>query len=214
MRKETVTRTLYTYDELSDSAKDEALAILYDINVDCEWWECTVSDINRFGELSSLGCLFGGEFDLDRSDYLSIDVPGCLFSELCTARQTGKAWDYFPKAVEKILDPFFKTFTAREIYWLCAMEKRDLIGSMSGKTYSRRYGKTCEVWLWDSRDTHKRTKALFEKLYDEWDALLSDLEHYFKKLLRQEYECLTSREAIEESIRCNEYEFLADGTLA
>lgn len=56
----------------------------------------------------------------------------------------------------------------------------------------------------------------------ELDAQLDDLEYEFKRalfeeyswLLQKEYEYLTSREAIEEALRANEYEFYADGSIA
>lgn len=39
MRTETTTRTLYTFDELSDEAKEKALEAYRDINVSFDWWE-------------------------------------------------------------------------------------------------------------------------------------------------------------------------------
>jgi len=59
MRTETTTRTLYTFDELSDEAKEKALEEYRDINVCFDWWESIYEDAERIG-------LKIQSFDLDR----------------------------------------------------------------------------------------------------------------------------------------------------
>jgi hypothetical protein len=49
MRTETITRNLYTFDELSDRAKENAINNLSDINVDYNWWESVYEDANQVG---------------------------------------------------------------------------------------------------------------------------------------------------------------------
>ena len=214
MRKEITKRTLYTFDELSEEAQDKALEKLWDINVDCyDWWECTVDDIDEFGKVSQLGCVYGKEFDLDRADYLSIKDFSCLFSELYKAwPETKKA---YPDITEEILDSFFKEFSSREIKWLLRLEKYNLLSEMTGETSRQRRSGYSDI------DTalfsvlyHKRCSKLIEKLENAWQDLVNGVEHYYKKMLRKEYEYMTSREAIIESINCNNYEFLKDGALA
>ena len=62
MRRETITRTLYTFDELSETAKQKAIEKLWDINVDYEWWNGVYDDAEQVGlEIT--------EFDLDRNRY-------------------------------------------------------------------------------------------------------------------------------------------------
>lgn len=58
MRTYTVEHTVYTWDELTDKAKKHALEELWDINVDCEWWDWTYEDAENIG-------LNITEFDLD-----------------------------------------------------------------------------------------------------------------------------------------------------
>jgi hypothetical protein len=59
MRTETTTRNLYTFDELSDEAKEKALEECRDINVCFDWWEFIYEDAERIG-------LKIQSFDLDR----------------------------------------------------------------------------------------------------------------------------------------------------
>ena len=60
MRTETITRNIYTFSELSEDAKRNALAEFADINVTHEWWECVYEDAERIG-VKITG------FDLDRN---------------------------------------------------------------------------------------------------------------------------------------------------
>jgi hypothetical protein len=49
MRTETTTRTIYTFDELSDSAKEKAIDRLRYSNIDYEWWDGTYEDAKNIG---------------------------------------------------------------------------------------------------------------------------------------------------------------------
>jgi hypothetical protein len=49
MRVQTIVRTLYKFDELSDKAQQKALETLYDINVDFEWWDFIEEDAKNIG---------------------------------------------------------------------------------------------------------------------------------------------------------------------
>lgn len=64
--KHTIMRTvetkLFSFDELSDEAKEKAISSLYDINVDYDWWDCTYEDAANIGlKITS--------FDLDRNKH-------------------------------------------------------------------------------------------------------------------------------------------------
>jgi hypothetical protein len=59
MRTETTTRTLYTFDELSDEAKEKALEEYRDINACFDWWDFIYDDAE------TVGLKIDG-FDLDR----------------------------------------------------------------------------------------------------------------------------------------------------
>lgn len=55
----TITQTLYQFSELSESAKEQAISTLIDINTDYNWWESVYVDAENIG-LKITG------FDLDR----------------------------------------------------------------------------------------------------------------------------------------------------
>ena len=58
-----VTIKLYGFDELNEAAQQKAIEKLADVNVDCDWWDCTYEDAERIG-------LTIDEFDLDRCGYV------------------------------------------------------------------------------------------------------------------------------------------------
>ena len=215
MRDETITWTLYSYDELSDTAKDHALERLWDINVDYNWYESITDDIGAFGDASWLGCRWGKEFNLDKGRYCNIDNIGCTFSEIY--RQWEPAREQFPDVAEAVLDPFFKEFTAREIRQLLQLERSGLLGQLSGETSTSRRSARTDVDINDyppESQRHKRICALLTQLESAWGDLVNNLEYYYVNLLQKEYDYQTDRAQIEESIRANEYEFYENGNLA
>jgi len=67
MRTETTTRTLYTFDELSESAQQKVIEKLSGINVDFDWWSSTYEDAKNIGlEITS--------FDLDRNKHAKGEI--------------------------------------------------------------------------------------------------------------------------------------------
>ena len=53
---------LYKFDELSDEVKEKVIERLWDINVDCDWWDAVFDDAEQIGfEINA--------FDLDRGRY-------------------------------------------------------------------------------------------------------------------------------------------------
>jgi hypothetical protein len=92
------------------------------------------------------------------------------------------------------------------------------------------HGGTCDTYQLAKSFLAQRTSIIESAEKDETggfkdeyelDSLLNDIEDEFKedllysylKMLREEYEYQTSEEAIIETIECNEYTFLEDGTL-
>ena len=68
MRTETTTRTIYKFDELSDSAKDKALDNCRHYEVENDWWQYTYEDASQVGiKITS--------FDIDRASYCKGEIP-------------------------------------------------------------------------------------------------------------------------------------------
>jgi hypothetical protein len=213
MRIETQTRQLFTFNELSEDAQDKAVERLWDINVDYDWDEHIINSIEEFGADSGLGGKYGGSFDLDRGSFLHIIGLNCLFSEIYEPWRSGRLQDEWKTAVAATIDPFFKAFSPREICWVLRLEKVGSLDVLSGETSTKGRSARCDLG-WLGADCRRvLARALVEKLALAWEDLVSNLEHYFLKQLRDEYAYQTSRAQIIDSILANCYEFTEDGTL-
>lgn len=69
----------------------------------------------------------------------------------------------------------------------------------------KNHGETCE--------TYKDAKSFLAHKNNSEDEFLDDLLHDYKVLLNKEYEHLTSKEGIVETIEINDMEFTKDGKL-
>lgn len=211
MRIRTTVETLYQFDELSADAQQKALEELFDLNVSDEYWyEWVRDDIQQFGTVSGLGCIYGKEFDIDNGSYIHITDICCLLSEILA--NYDKASSEYPDIAKEVLQPFVESFTPREMRHLLTLEHKGYLETLSGQTSRERQGIRYTVEEYVS-DGAKHCRALLDKLEDSWQVLIRDLEHYYVTSLQKEYEYQTSVEAIAESIRCNEYEFIENGTL-
>jgi hypothetical protein len=163
MRTETIKIDLYSFDELSDSAKQSAIESLYDLNVDHEWWDCIYADA------VNIGCEING-FDLGRGSYCDLF---CMDTEV---------------TAHLILDNH---------------------GDMC-ETY-----KTAQIFIYYCSVAVNSTPD--DELSDKFDELSKEfiysLSEDYRLMLQREYDYLTSKEAIIETINCNEYEFTVDGKL-
>jgi hypothetical protein len=159
---QTKTYNIYKFDELTDEQKEKAIANLYDINVDYDWWTFTYEDAANIGlEITS--------FDLDRNRHA-----------------TGK----FIKDAE---------FCQHAI--------------------SQEHGEKTETYKTSREFTKER--AQLDVNADDYEEKLEELENDFLQslledysiMLQNEYEYLQSTEAIEETIRANDYDFTEDGRI-
>jgi hypothetical protein len=95
MRTETTTRTLYTFDELGDEAKEKALEEYRDINCGFDWWDFIYDDAE------TVGLKIDG-FDLDRRRHATGKFIESAFDcaskiikehgEMCETYKTAKAF--------------------------------------------------------------------------------------------------------------------------
>jgi hypothetical protein len=158
----TKTINLYEFDELSDQAKQRAIADNCGINVDYwEWYHSVYDDAKTIG-LKITG------FDLDRNRHCT----GKAIDDILTIAHKIKTEHGLDTPTYKLANEFIKDYAALD-------EDIDA-GELRG----------------------------FEN-----EFLKSILEEY-SILLQQEYEWLTSEEAITDVLRSGEYEFLEDGSPA
>lgn len=193
MRIETITRTLYTFDDLTDEAKEKAINNLWDITVSFDWWENVYEDAEQIG-------LKITEFDIDRGSYLSGDVT-----------------DYTLNVAERILKEhgeMTETYKLAEQY----MEDRK---TRTNEILVEQCQGEADLLYWPGclKDWETIIDYYPEEIEeDDYEELNVEFERALKEeylsILRREYNYLTSEESIIETIQANEYEFLEDGTPA
>jgi hypothetical protein len=175
----------YKYDELSDEAKDKALEVMADINVDYDWWDSTVEYIAE-----EWGNKYGIEFK-----------PDSLCFDLGPHRQLyfhgqGSIW---------VSQPYRLAYaaTGRRGYGLQAAKSILDLG-FTTHYYGGGDGRTAL----EITDYRRANAPDLPVDFDDWfRGLCGD----FFNSLDKEYEYLTSREAVEETIRINEFDFYEDG---
>ena len=180
-----ITVKAYVFAELSDDAQERALDKFRGINVeDGDWWRDTTYDTIR-----TAGKLIGLDID---GIYFDMDLY-CIFDA---------QYQYVRGAVKVV---------CKEFSWADALCKvaKDLQDLQKRHFYSL----SCNVS--SQRDTNSYQCFRFGEDY-ECDALgdiLDNFAHWARILLRDEYDYLTSDEAIKEMIEANECEFTEDGKL-
>lgn len=185
MRTETTTRTLYTFEELSAEAQQHAIETLWDLNVDHAWYEITYETIQTAGSCLGIDCTIEG-FDLDRGQYIDLRGRYTYRKGWCAALAY-----YFDGDTRAELAKIGKALQAaqRRAFYLASIELHPVTYGTAYTVYSNR-----GAYVTD----------------DLADALRS-FEHWAWRLLRDEYEYLTSAEAIKDTIEANEYEFDENG---
>lgn len=187
-RTETIVRTLFKFDELSEEAQEKAIENSLDWNVDdFEWWDCAYEDAARIG-------LKITEFDLGRRQ----SINGTLTEDLLDCcklirKNHGKDCDTF-KTADIYLTDYITAFKE----WLGAKDREDM------ESWELDY--TRKDWLNDFRCEDEAAEV-----QDEFRRAL--LGNYYS-LLDREYDYPTSSEAVAESLRANEVEFREDGSPA
>jgi hypothetical protein len=185
-RTYTTTTTAYQFSELSDKAKEKAIEHCYYYNVDHDWWEFIFEDAKEVG-LKITG------FDIDRGSYCEIE-----FIE--SAETVGAA-------ILKNHSESCETYqTARN--FLIEHNRLILENTKISELIDAEYDKDERYDLHNLEDQQRELENRIEELKDEF---LNDLSNDYLKILRDEYEYMTSKDAIIETIEVNEYEFDEDG---
>ena len=179
-----MTVTVYSFAELSDDAQERALNAFRDINVEYDWWTDGAYDtIRTAGKLLGLEI---GDIHFDTYLYCVFDAS---YEYVCGAAKAIQA--EFPRATD-LHD------VARKLQDL---QKRHF------------YSLSCAVT--EGRSMNQYSCFRFGEDYECEDLgdIIDDFAHWARILLRNEYEWLTSDEAIQEAIEANGYEFTEEGKL-
>lgn len=184
---QTITKeyTVYKFNELSDSAKEKALESFYDLNVDHDWYEFSYEDfISQLNEVGLTCDKF--YFELDRGSY--IEPVNLRFTDV-------------EKFVKSKIDENIK----KRI-----IEVADLY--ITTACFSRHNKPIIETYSYTS-EKHKRLNKAIDSLVEHANDALHRMLNDFLSQLQKEYDYLTSKEAIIETIEANDYDFLETGKL-
>ncbi len=184
------------YEQLSDKAKQNAIMGMRDINTNHYWWRSTYKYVGEVAK--SLG--FAGfevhGFGLDRGSYVQYDAQFCYklmkLDELSDKQKDELKWFIIPITEQAAL---------------CA------IHSQGSYLYANipptgRVSINVDWEVWNSED-YDETQDLLdgEAIEEAFDAFAD----WIQARLQDDYDYLTSDEAIEESIIANEYDFDEEG---
>ena len=179
-----ITVKVYSFAELSEAAQERALDAFRDINVEYDWWT-----YGAYYTIRTAGKLLGldiGDIHFDTDSY-------CIFDA---------SYEYARGAVKAVKAEFPQDTELHGIASeLQALQKRHF------------YSLSCAITKGRSMNYYRCFR--FGEDYDCEDLgdIIDDFAHWARIQLRDEYEYLTSDEAVKEMIEANGYEFTEDGKL-
>jgi len=194
----TVQTTLYTYDELSDAAKERAREWFRQGNFDFDWWADVYIDAKDIG-----GMLGFSDMDISFSGFWS-QGDGASFTGQWHAKDVkpGAVKAYAPK------DDKLKAIAAK----LEALAAESPDASIRLYRLSHQYAHRYTIGF----DAVER-RIGFEEIPDDYitrfKSAAYDLMGWIYRQLEQEYEYLTSDESIAEAIKAGAFEFTAYGDM-
>lgn len=198
MRIDVKKTAVYSYDELSDSAKETVLEKFRDINVDHEWWDFIYEDTKEIGRL------------------MGIDIENIYFAGF-SSKGDGACfeghYEYMAGSVEAIKAYAPKDEELRRIAEeLMGLQKRCFYQiRASVKHRGHYYHRFCTDINVDFESHVTGQNYYDEEIEKDLVLALRDLMHWIYKQLEKNYEYLTKDETIIETIEANEYEFTVEG---
>lgn len=196
---------VYTFDELSDAAKEQAREWYRGHGFDYEWWD------GVYEQAEQAARILGIEFDRHKTNnQKATGAPRIFFSGFYHQGQ-GSAFDgsyRYAKGAAKAIRAEFSTDKAlhRIADDLQAVQARAFYALRATISSSR--DTSISVTAEDTRHNYGWCADEFER---ELRDILGAFNDWIFDSLRAEYEYLCSDESIDESLRANEYEFTEEG---
>lgn len=200
--------TIYTFDELSDEAKEKARDWWREGGLDYDWWDSVYDDCDTIFKIIGITSdkvvktMEGATRRIGPciwfSGFSSQGDGACFEGSYCYAKGAGKAIrKYAPKDEElhRIVDDL-TTVQMRNGYKLEARLKH--VGP-----YHHEHSVQIDVFK-DGDDASDKAREAVR------DAL-RDLMRWVYRQLKEEHDYLNSDESVDENIRANEYDFTEDG---
>jgi hypothetical protein len=208
----TIKLNLFELDELSEKARQKALESFADLNLNDDWYQFNLENFSALGVLIGLSIpvkdiYFRGFYSQgDGSGFnATVDLPE-LFKAI---RAADWKVEYPNTGLEFALPPI-----QPRVLNLIAENKIDVTaGIEKPRSY---YGVSAGITdhLPQRRPRYSQIENELDKLETWLQGFAELLNRFLYKSLEQEYDYLTSEEAIVEGIKANEYLFTADGISA
>jgi len=204
MRTETTTTTttIYEFEELDEAVKEKVIEKFHDINTDYDWWEHIY------------------EMYMDRDTETGFDIDKIYFSGF-RSQSDGAMFEGSPN--EDILHFITPRYNNQQYQknWsrvIKLIKNGDINIYGSFKHHGHYYHSKSYSDNLETEFTNDWQYKNYSNIEDICEDILEEIREYYEDLcnkiyhsLEQEYEYFTSREAIEETIIANEYEFTEDG---
>ena len=186
----------YFFDELSEESKAKAIENLYDINVDCDWWEFITENFkteNKYFEVTKVYFSgFSSQGDGAMFEYSAIkdELLHKIINELKTTNRN--------KWILKQAGIYGSgKHTGRYCHENSCSHSIDFEGF--DYQYNPRLYEIIDIWF----------SEIEENIISEYKNMCFELY----RTLEKEFDYLTSKEAIIDMIEANNYEFLETGKL-
>lgn len=207
MRTETITKTIYTYAELSESAKEKARE-WYTQDWDFFSAEYVIDDAVRMGALMGIEIDMGPVKLMGGGVRLKPDVFWSGFSSQGDGACFEGDYRYAKGGVKAVSDECGGNDATliRIAKGLQAVQKRNFYKLRAVCTHRGHYQHSgcMSVDVEDTRDDYRDIARDDER---EVTDLLREFADWIYRQLEEEYEYQTSEEAVAESMEANEYEF-------
>ena len=193
-RTQTINREVFTFAELSDTAKTKALAD-YAQTLDYDWWGFVIDDAKECASI------------------IGIEIEKVFFSGFCSqgdgASFTG-SYAYKKGSVKaiKVHAPL-----DTELHYIALQLQREQCKSFYKiKTSISQHGRYYHEQTMHFDHDHV-DRYLVDSDVDDIEEALKDFARWIYKRLENEWDYMTSLEAFAETCECNEWEFTVNGKL-
>lgn len=190
---------VFTFDELSDSAKEKARDWYREGSQSFDWWESVYECADTAGEI------IGIDFDYRKS------LPSIFFSgfyyqgSYCYIEAD---YRYRKGSVKAIKKEFPNETELHSIAERLQAEQRKHFYKL-GARLDCQYRNGQGVDVFHTEERYRDIGGTEEEIRD----ILREFSSWIYSKLEQEYEWLNSDEVIEEAILCNDYQFTEDGEI-
>lgn len=202
---------VYTFDELSDEAKEKARGDWRNCGLDYEWWDCLFDDAVQVAEC--LGIEIARRAGVNSVGRPTPSEPKIFFSGFCS-QGDGASFEggyRYRKGWRKALKAYAPTDTELAEIGQALQEAQRPVkwtGSASvGVQGIYSHSGCMNISVNMETEWRDETESIIEQC-------LRDFADWIYARLRTEYEWMNSDEQVDEVLVANEYEFEADGSMA